>query len=79
MSEEERKKPVVLDDLFVDIGTCTREEAGLIGAYKGMTGVFDVDFLDLGGVYVRGKALDDRAGCTSWLRSLNASRSRLSA
>jgi endoglucanase len=63
MSEEERKKPVVLDDLFVDIGTCTREEAETRGAYEGMTGVFDVDFLDLGGGYVRGKALDDRAGC----------------
>jgi putative aminopeptidase FrvX len=63
MSEEERKKPVVLDDLFVDIGTCKREEAETRGAYEGMTGVFDVDFLDLGGGYVRGKALDDRAGC----------------
>jgi len=63
MSEEERKKPVVLDDLFVDIGTCTREEAEARGAYEGMTGVFDVDFIDLGDGYVRGKALDDRAGC----------------
>ncbi len=63
MSEEERKKPVILDDLFVDIGTCTREEAEAKGAYEGMTGVFDVEFLDLGDGYVRGKALDDRAGC----------------
>ncbi|MDP2900654.1 MAG: M42 family metallopeptidase [Candidatus Bathyarchaeota archaeon] len=63
MSEEERKKPMVLDDLFVDVGTCTREEAEGRGAYVGMSGVFDVDFLDLGNGYVRGKALDDRAGC----------------
>ena len=63
MSEEERKKPVVLDDLFVDIGTCTREEAERRGAYVGMTGIFDVEFTDLGDGYVRGKALDDRAGC----------------
>jgi endoglucanase len=63
MSEEERKKPVVLDDLFVDIGTCTREEAERRGAYVGMTGVFDVEFIDLGDGYIRGKALDDRAGC----------------
>ena len=34
MSEERRKKPVVLDDLFVDIGTCTREEAEARGAYE---------------------------------------------
>jgi tetrahedral aminopeptidase len=63
MSEEEKKKPVVLDDLFADIGTCTREEAEKRGAYLGMTGVFDVTFDDLGDGYVRGKALDDRAGC----------------
>lgn len=63
MSEEERKKPILLDDLFVDIGTCTREEAERKGAYIGMSGVFDVEFLDLGEGYVRGKALDDRAGC----------------
>ncbi len=75
MSEEERKKPVVLDDLFVDIGTCTREEAEARGAYVGMTGVFDVDFVDLGDGYVRGKALDDRVGCLvmievfKWLKS----------
>jgi endoglucanase len=63
MSEEDRKKPVILDDLFVDIGTCTREEAITRGAFEGMTGVFDVEFLELGDDYIRGKALDDRAGC----------------
>ena len=63
MNEEERKKPVVLDDLFVDVGTCTLEEAEAKGAFVGMTGVFDVDFTDLGDGYVRGKAFDDRAGC----------------
>jgi putative aminopeptidase FrvX len=63
MSEEERKKPIVLDDLFVDIGTCTREEATRRGAYEGMNGVFDVEFLDLEDGYLRGKALDDRVGC----------------
>lgn len=76
MSEEERKKPVVLDDLFVDIGTCTREEAEKKGAYVGMTGVFDVDFVDLGEGYYRGKALDDRAGCyvmTEVFKSLKGS------
>lgn len=63
MNEEERKKPVVLEDLFVDIGTCTSEEADKRGAFVGMTGVFDVEYTELGDGYVRGKALDDRAGC----------------
>ena len=63
MNEDERKKTIALEDLFADIGTCTRDEAESRGAYEGMSGVFDVDFLDLGLGYVRGKALDDRAGC----------------
>ncbi len=29
-----------------------------------MNGVFDIEFEELGGGYVRGKAFDDRAGCT---------------
>ncbi len=76
MSEDEKKKPIVLDDLFVDIGTCTREEAEKKGAYVGMTGVFEVDFVDLGDGYYRGKALDDRAGClvmTEVFKSLKGS------
>lgn len=63
MTEEERKKPPVMDALFVDIGAESREAAEGKGCHIGMTGVFDVEFTELGGGYVRGKAFDDRAGC----------------
>ena len=63
LSEEERRKAIPVDQLFVDIGAGSREEAEEKGAYVGMTGVFDVEFRDMGGGYVMGKAFDDRVGC----------------
>jgi putative aminopeptidase FrvX len=63
MSDEERKKPVPFDQLFIDIGAFNREEAENKGALIGMAGVFDTEFRELGNGFVMGKALDDRAGC----------------
>jgi putative aminopeptidase FrvX len=63
MNEQERKKPVPADQLFIDIGASSREEAEIKGAFVGMAGVFDTEFRELGNDYVMGKALDDRAGC----------------
>jgi endoglucanase len=63
MTEEERKKPADMRSLFIDIGAESRETAEEKGCHIGMTGVFDVEFMELGGGYVRGKAFDDRAGC----------------
>jgi endoglucanase len=63
MTEEERKKPADMASLFVDVGAESREAAEEKGCHIGMTGVFDVGFIELGGGYVRGKAFDDRAGC----------------
>jgi putative aminopeptidase FrvX len=63
MSEAERIKPIVIEDLFVDIGADDREQAEKKGAFVGMRGVFDVEFVELGDGYIRGKAFDDRTGC----------------
>lgn len=63
MTEEERKKPADMASLFVDVGAESREAAEEKGCHIGMTGVFDVEFTELGGGYLRGKAFDDRAGC----------------
>ena len=63
MSDNERKRVLPSDELFIDIGAMTSDEAEKKGAHIGMTGVFDAEFLDLGDGYLRGKALDDRAGC----------------
>lgn len=63
MTDEERKKPVRMDDLFVDIGAESREIAEMKGCYLGMLGVYDTNFTELGNGYIRGKAFDDRIGC----------------
>jgi len=64
MKPEEREKVIPMEDLFIDIGAASREEAEEKGVTIGTTGVFDVEFIELGGGYLMGKAFDDRAGCT---------------
>lgn len=64
MTLEEMNKIIPKEDLFIDIGTDSAGRANKKGADVGMMGVFDVEFVDLGDGYLRGKALDDRAGCT---------------
>jgi endoglucanase len=63
MSVEEQNKVLPVEDLFIDVGAESLDKAKIKGADIGLIGVFDVDFTELGDGYVRGKALDDRAGC----------------
>lgn len=64
MTPEEQNKIIPKEDLFIDIGADSISQAQEKGADVGTMGVFDVDFTDLGSGYFRGKAFDDRAGCT---------------
>jgi putative aminopeptidase FrvX len=64
MKEDERNKATVMDDLFMDIGASSLVESEQKGIEIGTNGVFDVKFMELGGGFLKGKALDDRAGCT---------------
>lgn len=60
-SAEERKVPVSLGKLFIDIGTNSREETQKyvkLGDYA----VFESEYVDIGR-YIKAKALDDRVGC----------------
>lgn len=66
---EERKKPFEREQLFIDIGARSKEEAEKqvkIGDFVS----FDSSFTALGGDYYRGKAFDDRAGCAVLLELL---------
>jgi endoglucanase len=72
MKEEERNKAVSMDDLFMDVGASSPEEAQSKGVEVGANGVFDVRFAELGGGYLKGKALDDRAGCTVMAEAFKA-------
>jgi endoglucanase len=74
MREEERKNVVPREELFIDIGADSREDALDKGAHIGMTGVFDVNYKDLGDGYIRGKAFDDRIGCYVMAKTFQALR-----
>ena len=60
--EAERKKVVAHDDLRIDLGATSREDAARIVA-PGDYISFATTFAPIGDNCVRGKALDDRAGC----------------
>jgi len=64
MTPEEQAKIIPKEDLFIDIGADNLAHVKEKGVDVGTMGVFDVEFVDLGDGYYRGKALDDRAGCT---------------
>jgi putative aminopeptidase FrvX len=64
MTAEEQNKTIPKEDLFIDIGAENQKQAKEKGAEVGTLGVFDVEFTDIGNGYYRGKAFDDRAGCT---------------
>ncbi|BDG59152.1 M42 family metallopeptidase [Caldinitratiruptor microaerophilus] len=58
----ERDKAVPVRDLFIDIGARSRDEAESVVDY-GDPVVWATEFEEWGGAVVKGKALDDRAGC----------------
>jgi len=61
--EEERKKIVTYDELFVDIGAENEKEARKMGVKIGDPIGFDVKFVKVGDDIAIGKAFDDRVGC----------------
>ncbi|MGY4707100.1 M42 family metallopeptidase [Candidatus Bipolaricaulota sp. J31] len=70
LSQEERKKTVPLEELFVDVGAKSREEVEGMGITIGspLTIHYPCELLREG--YATGKAFDDRAGCLVALEAL---------
>jgi len=68
--EEERKKVVAYDELFIDIGAESREDAGAMGVKIGDPVGFDVKYAQIGKDIVIGKAFDDRVGCAIMIETL---------
>jgi len=62
--EEEKKKVIDSDKLFIDIGSRDKEEAEKMGVQVGDVVSFDTKFARIGNGVVLGKAFDDRVGCT---------------
>ncbi|GBE55305.1 MAG TPA: M42 family peptidase [Euryarchaeota archaeon] len=63
MEEEERKKIVKSENMFIDIGAESNRDAGDIGVAVGDFITMDMNFKELGGDFITGKAFDDRLGC----------------
>jgi putative aminopeptidase FrvX len=61
--DEERKKVIEADDLFIDIGARDKKEAQKMGVHIGDVASFDTKFARIGKEVVVGKAFDDRVGC----------------
>jgi putative aminopeptidase FrvX len=68
--EEERKKVVTYDQLFIDIGAEDNKDAAKMGLKVGDPVSFDVKYAKIRNDVVTGKALDDRAGCAVMIEVL---------
>lgn len=72
LSDEERKRPPKIEELFVDVGASSRDEVEEMGIAVGSPLVPSYPFERLGDDLVMGKAFDDRAGCTVAIEALRA-------
>jgi putative aminopeptidase FrvX len=68
--EQERKKIVSYDKLFIDIGAESREDANKMGVKIGDPVSFDARYAQIGQDTVIGKAFDDRVGCAIMVETL---------
>ena len=68
--EEERKKIITYDQLFIDIGAENQEEARKMGVKIGDPIGFDIKFARIGKDIVIGKAFDDRVGCSAMIGAM---------
>jgi len=68
--EEERKKIVTFDELFIDIGAESKEDVAKMGVRVGDPIVFDEEFVSIGKDLVIGKAFDNRIGCAIMIETL---------
>ena len=73
--EEERKKIVTYDRLFIDVGAEDRKDANKMGVRVGDPVSFDIKYAKLTGDVVMGKAFDDRVGCAIMIEVLKQLKS----
>lgn len=69
-SKEERGKMPSFDELYLDIGASSKEEAERLAPH-GSYAYFDTDFFEFGDGFIKGKAIDDRAGCLIMMDMIN--------
>jgi len=70
MTDEDRKKPLKVDDMFIDVGATSPEEVGDLGIEVGTPVTMDREFRELANNRVTGKGFDNRAGCAMLIKTL---------
>lgn len=70
LSEEERRRVIPMEELFVDVGARSREEAQEFGIHIGDPATIHYPFQRIREGYMVGKAFDDRAGCLVAIEAL---------
>lgn len=70
MKEDERKKPVEAENMFIDVGAKDQKDAENLGVIPGVPVTVDRQFARLGNNRVTGKSFDDRAGCVMMVEAL---------
>ncbi len=70
-SADERKKAPDFDDMLIDIGAADRDAAMKL-VCRGDCACFDSDFFAFGSGFIKGKAIDDRAGCLIMMDMINS-------
>lgn len=75
MDEDERKKPLKIEEMFIDVGVKSAEEAAALGIGPGTPVTMDREFCRLCGGRVSGKAFDNRAGVALLIEVLRRAES----
>jgi len=68
--EEERKKILASDELFIDVGAESKDDAKAMGIEIGDPVGFDIKYTPVGKGAAIGKAFDNRAGCAVMVEAL---------
>ena len=76
MQPEDKKKPIEIKDMFVDVGCSDQEGAKALGIKAGTPITIDRTFARLAGDRVTGKAFDNRAGVVMMIEALKRTRSK---
>jgi len=70
LKEEEKKKVIEADELFIDVGVNDQKDAQKMGIRVGDAVSFDIKFTRVGKDAVLGKAFDDRVGCAALVETM---------
>lgn len=69
-TKDERAKMPSFDEMYLDIGASSAADAEKL-VHRGNYAYFDADFFEFGDGFIKGKAIDDRAGCLIMMDMIN--------